>query len=318
MTMDRLANALRVVEALKIQGELRTSDVMRICGVERPAAMRLLAAVRDSGVPIEHVGRGAAQKWVVTDPAWKRVGLAVGPGDAFALHVGRQLLGFVETEWHDDLRRKLKVGTSGRIAELERKLARRFVFLSEPYRRYASAEDALDQAITALVEGIELEMDYGGREAERRWDRVRPLVLVMYRRALYLLVRLGDHPNVLRLAVERIRRTGVRFDYPGDFDVDRELGRTFGIFDDHREPGPVRMRFSRAVADLVAERTWHPTARVTREPDGTALLTLTATGAELTRLALEFGSQVEVLEPAWLRDEVHSELRKALARYGPP
>jgi len=320
--MDRLERALLLVDAFRLQGELRTSDVMRILEVDRPSAMRLLQSVKAAGAPIEHVGAGIHRRWVVTDPTWRRLGLAVSPGDAFALHFGRQLLGFADgtalTEWHDDLRNKLKIGTSGKTADLEQKLARRFVFLSEPFRRYEAVDEALDEVISALLLGVELEMDYDARGTERRWARVKPLALVVYRRALYLLVRLDDHRNVLRLAVERIRsarRTKREFAYPRDFDVHKELRRTFGIFDDQREPETVRMRFSAQVADLVVQRTWHPTGSVELRDDGTAVLTMFASGIELARLALEFGSMVEVLEPPWLREEVQRELRSALALY---
>lgn len=43
----------------------------------------------------------------------------------------------------------------------------------------------------------------------------------------------------------------------------------------------------------------------------------TAQGAELGRLALEWGDKVTVIEPVDLRDRVADELRRALQAYAP-
>jgi predicted DNA-binding transcriptional regulator YafY len=320
--MDRLARALRLTDAFRRLGSLATADVMRILEVDRRTAMRDLQALRDAGIPIAPVGEGKRRRWVADD-SLKRAGPAVTNGDAIALHFGRQLLEFVEgtvfSDWYDEVRSKLEPGIPARTHDLEGRIASRLVFLSEPYRRYSASDDILDELLSALLAERMLEIEYQSPAVIRAWPAVRPLAMVVYRRALYLLVQLRAKGQVLRLAVDRIRaarRTEGTFDYPRDFDVQAELARTFGIFDDGRPPERVRMRFSPEVAYIVTGRVWHPTASVTLEPDGHALLTLRASGRELVRLALEFGDKVEVLEPAWLRDEVAGELARALARYG--
>jgi hypothetical protein len=152
--MDRLARALRLIDAFRRQGSLATADVMRILQVGRRTAMRDLQALRDAGVPIEPVGEGVRRRWVA-DESIGRSGPSVSWGDAIALHFGRQLLGFVDgtvfSTWYDDLRSKLELGATARIHDLEGRVAQRLVFLSEPYRRYAASDDVLDEILTALL-----------------------------------------------------------------------------------------------------------------------------------------------------------------------
>jgi predicted DNA-binding transcriptional regulator YafY len=52
-------------------------------------------------------------------------------------------------------------------------------------------------------------------------------------------------------------------------------------------------------------------------PEGSLEVTLpTATTGWIARLFLRLGSDVEVLDPTGLRDEIVSEARETLARYG--
>ncbi len=68
-------------------------------------------------------------------------------------------------------------------------------------------------------------------------------------------------------------------------------------------------------ARYVRERTFHPTQQLHDLPDGGVELRFKAAGLELPRFVLEWGPRVEVIEPAWLREDVINQLRTALARY---
>jgi len=71
------------------------------------------------------------------------------------------------------------------------------------------------------------------------------------------------------------------------------------------------------VAARVQEATWHPSQRVVEQPDGSIVWRATIAGTIEVRLwILSWGSDVEVLEPAGLREDVAATLRRALERYG--
>jgi predicted DNA-binding transcriptional regulator YafY len=70
------------------------------------------------------------------------------------------------------------------------------------------------------------------------------------------------------------------------------------------------------VAARVGEATWHPSQHVTAEADGSLLWRATVAGTIEIRLwILSWGDEVEVLEPATLRDDVQATLQRALDRY---
>jgi proteasome accessory factor B len=59
------------------------------------------------------------------------------------------------------------------------------------------------------------------------------------------------------------------------------------------------------MADQVIDVQWHSTQKVTREPDGSAIVEFRVDGLkEITWWVLGYGDHVQVLAPASLRDRV--------------
>jgi proteasome accessory factor B len=83
-----------------------------------------------------------------------------------------------------------------------------------------------------------------------------------------------------------------------------------------QDPAEVVLRFSPAVASRVREARWHPTERVDERADGSLEWRATVAGTIEIRLwILSWGDDVEVLEPAALREDVAGRLQRAAALY---
>ena len=102
---------------------------------------------------------------------------------------------------------------------------------------------------------------------------------------------------------------------PADFAIATYLDSTFRVV---RGTGPahrVRLRFAPTAARYVREKSWHPSQRLTEQPDGSLVLTLKLSHLlEVRRWAMSFGGDCEVLEPAELRRAVTAELRTSCDR----
>lgn len=110
--------------------------------------------------------------------------------------------------------------------------------------------------------------------------------------------------------VKSTKRTFVR---PRDFSIKDHLGGAFGIFagaGDHR----IRLRFQGWATRIVRERFWHESQKFTEGKDGTLVMELRLSGLEeIQRWILSFGDQVEVLEPAELRETI-AQLGRSISR----
>lgn len=251
---------------------------------------------------------------------WGRNGLNFSMGDAMALHFGHQLIRFLKgtqiPDWLDELRSKLEVDADRGTMSKQSILAERLIYVAEPHRSYEAHDETFNTVLTALLEDRELRATYQSRRGERFYD-LWPLALVIYRRALYLLARDVEGDRVLRLSVDRFTHVdrGRPFVWATRPDPRELVDQSYGIFDSGEDAREVRLRFQPEVADLVRARRWHWTERFEDGPDGTLDLVMETQGSELAPLALEWGHQVEVIEPPGLRERVKSELGRALDRY---
>jgi proteasome accessory factor B len=159
----------------------------------------------------------------------------------------------------------------------------------------------------------------GDREPE--WREVRPYLLEpsLETHALYL-IGFDEGRGALRtFKVERIldlSLTPRRFEAPAEGELAAALRPAWDIIWD-QPPTEVVLRFGPSVAGRVREAVWHPSQRVKALPDGALEWRATVAGTVEIRLwILAWGEDVEVLEPAALREDVAASHARAAARYG--
>ena len=188
-------------------------------------------------------------------------------------------------------------------------LDRRIVFAGDAPKDYAPHRDTLDVLLRGLLGGHRLEVTYEGARGRIGPGLVEPLTLLVWRSALYLVIRFKGNRKTYYLAVDRVvqaRCTGETFHYPSpdDYRPDSLLEGHFGIFrEPDARPRAVELVFpdQRWLKMYLRERTWHPTQRFEELPDGRLRMTFTVTSLNEVRTWVRgFGSDVHVVRPAGL------------------
>jgi CRISPR-associated endonuclease/helicase Cas3 len=117
--------------------------------------------------------------------------------------------------------------------------------------------------------------------------------------------------------IETIAMTDEPFTIPEDFHSTALLSQAWGIWFTDREPVRVILRFSEKAAKRICETRWHPSEKTSLQSDGSLLWQAEISEPrEMLPWIFGWGSQVEVIEPADLRDYVAADLRKAVKIYG--
>ncbi len=94
-----------------------------------------------------------------------------------------------------------------------------------------------------------------------------------------------------------------------------QLEGAFGIFQG-KETVEVVLRFTAERARWVREQVWHPQQRLQNLADGGVDLVLpVADFREIKQRILQFGCDVEVVQPAALREEIRGEIERMAGRY---
>ena len=124
--------------------------------------------------------------------------------------------------------------------------------------------------------------------------------------------------QVLTFKIERIERIELldeKYTVPEDFDANKYLGSAWGITA-HGEVQTIKLKFNPEIGRIAEETTWHPSQVTERQPDGSAIVTMSLSlTVELEAFILGWAEKVEVLEPEELRDKIARAARATVNIY---
>ena len=316
---DQLIRQWKLLHILGVHGGRSVDDLTQEMRCSRRTVWRDLAGLQVAGFPITAEQDGRESRYRLIE------GPRGGPPAPFtltelmSLHLGRHLLVPIRgtpagAAIHTALEKiSATLGPAAKdfLTSLGESISARTVQAKD----YAHASETLRMLQQALQERRTLEAKYHsfGRDSvsSRRLD---PLHLWYQQGGIYLAAYCHTRRQVLTFALERfrhVRLTDDTFETPREFNLDRYLEGSFGIF--RGEPVRVALRFSRQVARYVAERQWHPSQVVSLLLTGELEMTLRVPlSPELRRWILGYGKDVEVLEPKSLREDIRREWLAAL------
>jgi len=284
---------------------------------------RDLETFQSVGFPLkEVVGDFGRKKWHL-EVGKHESDLNFAFDEAIALYLGRRFLEpLAGTLFWDAAQRAFK-----KIRAMLGPKAIRYMeqFAQVFHQTTLGANDYADKAelIDELMQGIEGQLAVfityqSQRATEPVTYDVHPYGLIYHRGALYLVGMAVQHNEIRHWKVSRIENadlTKVRFERPREFDLQKHLAGSFGVF--HAD-GDVRLkvRFAANVARYVAESQWHSSQKLTPQKDGSLVAEFRLSGTEeFKRWVMSFGAAAVVLEPAKLRDEVTYELKALFSLY---
>ena len=172
------------------------------------------------------------------------------------------------------------------------------------YRPFAQTIDQLMEAITKRLV-VKFTYKPHWKEKESIFDG-NPYMMLFHKGVLYIVTHLPYYEKYVFLPLQRIRRvvlTDKRFKRERDFSLDKLREGRFGIFGfEGQKPQKVVLRFSKEIADTVAERIWHPSQKLTRHRDGSLTMELKVIiSDELRSWIASWLEYVEVERPKDLR-----------------
>ena len=168
-------------------------------------------------------------------------------------------------------------------------------------------EEIIEAVHSALLSELQLEINYASREqGETKNYRVHPLGIVQRGAVTYLVATLNDYADIRLLAVHRIQSAQI-LDKPAKtpkkFDLAKYIRQGAFGFGESAEIKLV-VRFTSQAVEHLRETPLSLDQRI--EPDQSGWMQVRTTVPDTAQLRwwlLGFGDQVEVLEPASLRDE---------------
>ena len=286
--------------------------------VSTATAKRIIRDMRNYGVPIK-TSRDPHGYYYDHSVAFELPGVWFTPGELTALITAHELLASAEpsllTNSLAPLKAKLdKLLTMEHLGHGELPKRVRIIRLAGRGSGLCFAEIA-----QALVERKQLQFDYHGRSKNDVSARqVSPQRLIHYRDNWYLDTWCHHSKDLRSFSLDRMRDARVTAKAAKEI-VDAKLhdhfATSYGIF--AGSPiGTARLVFSAHRAQWVADELWHPKQVGAYLADGRYQLDIPYSDTrELVMDILKHGSDVEVISPAALRDEVQAKLTASLNQY---
>ena len=159
-----------------------------------------------------------------------------------------------------------------------------------------------------------LRVDYKPFQYPLYSRHIYPLLLKEYNNRWFLIGWEKDNKIPQNLSLDRIegfRTTLEDFVFDRQYDVNKQFENLIGVTLEGTFE-TIKLRFSTKRFPFVKTKKWHHSQRLVDEQ---TIEIQVYTNRELTAKILEFGADVEVLEPTFLRDEIAEILRKAALHY---
>jgi proteasome accessory factor B len=112
--------------------------------------------------------------------------------------------------------------------------------------------------------------------------------------------------------IQSVKPTGVIFERPRHFSLEKRLRDSFGVYSGEGEYEVV-IRFNPRAADYIREKKWHPSQQLREMKGGGVELKLRLSSlAEIERWVLSWGGDAKVLKPRELAEAVRKSARAIL------
>lgn len=136
---------------------------------------------------------------------------------------------------------------------------------------------------------------------------------------VYLIGYSDYHQGLATFKLARIEyasQTTEPFTIPDDFDSHQLLQHAWGIWHADEKTEIVRLRFSPHVTPRIYETIWHPSQTIQKQNDGGCVWQAEiAEWREMEPWVRGWGSDVEVLEPAELREAIMADIQRSSRHY---
>ena len=328
MAVERGKEIVRQWSVLKRVASAADCTVPSLAGEHRVSTRTIyrdLAALQTAGFPLYDEERDGIKYWRLDKWPFGHLhdtGFTFPELCAFYIHRGR-LAGRAGLPLEEDLSsaiQKVLASLSPKMKEYLDELSEVVCWKPEAPKPVAGKHPPIDPQVLvkATLEHRQIVMQYHSLSSRRlREYVVEPYRLTAGNGALYLYAYVPIYGQMRTFAVQRIRTLRVLEE---QFDPTREVGQphetSIGI--GSGKPELVEIRFSPRLAPYIEERCWHDSQEITKQPDGSIVLSLrVAIDVPLRSWILGWGHMAHVLAPSTLASDILEELEEAREQYAP-
>ncbi len=311
------------VRMFYIDGQIRAakypncSKVAREFEVDRKTVQRDIDKMRELGAPVEYDPK--QHGYFYTEKNYFLPAIPLTQSDMFAFVVNEQILKqYQDAPYYQDIKQVIERIIQFLPDEIAAdETASIFSFQSAPASPVNKQHFELLQQ--AAYDEKQVKIKYHSQHSNQASERVVDPYAIRNQQGTWYLIGMCHNRNEVRIfALNRILSltlTDGDFYKPLNFDTDEFLKNSFSIYRDDKTHH-IKLKFSPYQSRWIRERQWHKTQQLTELNDGSLIFEMDVQGLdEVKRWVLQYGGEVEVLEPAVLRKDVFIEVERMALLY---
>jgi len=322
---DQLARQWKIIQSLiSARNGKSARQLADELGCHSRTVYRDLEALQQAGFPLFNEMEGGTSLWAILDQDRHQTPLPLSLTELMALYFSRRLLfplkNTVFYESLENLFAKIQATLSPQALAYLKSMETSL----QAGVGATSRNENINKTITTINEAIaarkRVMIRYFTMSRGETSDRiVAPYTIWFFDGAFYLVGYCHQRRSIRMFALDRMHRIIVQedsYDMPADFNIDDFMQHSFGVF--HGEPVAVTIWFAAEIAGYICEKKWHASQRIEKNPDGSILFTVEVAGTdEIKHWVLQWGSRAEIIQPAFLRQEIRQEIDRLRKQYNP-
>ena len=178
------------------------------------------------------------------------------------------------------------------------------------FEEIPDGEQYLPVILESLKKNLVLEMTYQSYNQDESYTfEIEPYCLKAFKQRWYLVGRSPYYDKIMIYALDRVKWLGLTeksFKYPKNFYPEEFFDDCFGIIADQKvKVETVKLKVSAGQANYLRSLTLHQTQKEIERTDEYSIFTVRLRPTfDFRQEVLSQGSDIEVMEPKWFRDEV--------------
>jgi len=313
--IKQIERLIRILQRLSMKHETTVDELYRYFegGVSKRTLERDLIELSSANLPlVTRQGKGKQLVWLIDPGYLKFIPATLQIREITAAAFLRTFSGLfrgtpLQKDAEDFFAKVRQLYPVDVIAEIDdARLDNVFGFSWTGYIDYRPFAPILGRLLEAITQRKVVTFHYKPhwKESESVFDG-NPYMILFHKGALYAVVHVPKFDNYIFLPVQRIRDIVLSdkpFKRDKGFSLDKLREGRFGIWGfEGQKPQKVVLKFSKDIAQIVAERVWHPTQKLTHHRDGSLTLEMRVViSDELRAWVASWLGYVEVVSPSYL------------------
>ncbi|MFR9543904.1 MAG: WYL domain-containing protein, partial [Rikenellaceae bacterium] len=176
------------------------------------------------------------------------------------------------------------------------------------FEQIPSGQRFLTTIIEAMRDGVAVEVSYQSFSSDESHTAIlQPYCLKVFKQRWYVVAHNGEHIRIYSLdRISEITPTEQRYTLPEDFDGDEYFVNAYGIIVDERiKPEEVVIKAYGVKAKYIDSLPLHSSQTIVEQDETYTTLAMHLSPTyDLKQELLSHGAEVEVVSPAWFREEI--------------